>query len=105
MANKNPNTHQALFHSISEKLESHPALAERFYSILQIADEPGRNGKFRKADEVEAMLIEEVRKLGNEVLMDWAEGVDTQLGEQLKDEDSTVQMREKKTSNGGADLD
>ena len=42
------------------------------------------------------MLIEELRKLGNESLVDWAEGVDGRMGEELKEQDPTVNMREKK---------
>jgi len=45
------------------KLRKRPDLLERFASILEISD--GEEGEIKSADEVEALLIEEVRKLGN----------------------------------------
>lgn len=50
----------------------------------------------RSADEVEALLVEELRNLGNESLQGWSQAMDQHLGEELKAEDSTTQMREKK---------
>ena len=41
------------------------------------------------------MLIEELRKLGNETVVGWAEEVDCQLGNELEKEDPSVKMREK----------
>tara|TARA_B110000014_G_scaffold171670_1_gene122144 strand:- start:183 stop:476 length:294 start_codon:yes stop_codon:yes gene_type:complete len=96
MPTKKPTTDRALLSSIHDGLINHPDLAERFDSILKIANEPSADGKIRSADEVESMLIEELRKLGNESLVGWAEGVDHRLGEELKAEDPTVKMREKK---------
>ena len=40
----------------------------RFLSILSFAEEPDSDGTIRSADEVEAMFIEEVRKLGKVAL-------------------------------------
>lgn len=82
-------------------LESHPKLMSRFLSILSLAEEPGVDGTIRSADEVEAILIDQVRKLGEESLESWAGKVDSILGEQSRQEDSSVQLREKKLSHGG----
>ena len=78
-------------------LDSHPKLMARFLSILSLAEEPDSNGTIRSADEVEALLIEEVRKLGKEGMETWASKVDSLIGEQSKKEDPSIQLREKKT--------
>ena len=77
-------------------LDSHPKLMVRFLSILSLAEEPDSNGTIRSADEVEALLIEEVRKLGKEGMETWASKVDSLIGEQSKKEDPSIQLREKK---------
>lgn len=77
-------------------LESHPKLMSRFLSILSLAEEPDINGRIRSADEIEAMLIEEVRQLGQESLESWAGKVDAIVGQQSRQEDPSVQLREKK---------
>ncbi len=77
-------------------LESHPKLMARFLSILSLAEEPDSDGTIRSADEVESMLIEEVRKLGQEGMESWASKIDVLLGEQSKKEDPSVKLREKK---------
>ena len=77
-------------------LESHPKLMARFLSILCLAEEPDNDGTIRSADEVESMLIEEVRKLGQEGMESWAGKIEVLLGEQSKREDPSVKLREKK---------
>ena len=79
-----------------EGLESHPKLMSRFLSILSLAEEPDVNGTVRCADEVEALLSDQVRKLGQEGMESWASKVDAMLGEQSRQEDPSVQLREKK---------
>jgi len=73
-----------------------PELTERLLSIAKLADEPTQTGRIRSADEVEALLVEAVRKLGNETLSTWAQGVDLKLGGELKAEVIPTHMREKK---------
>lgn len=79
-----------------ELLAEKPELTRRFVAIAKLADEPGQTGRIRSADEVESLLIEEVRKLGNETLASWAQGVDSIVGEQLKAQEQGTRMREKK---------
>ena len=62
-------------------LESHPKLMARFLSILSLAEESDNDGTIRSVDEVESMLIEEVRKLGQKGMQSWASKVDVLLGE------------------------
>ena len=104
MPSKETTTEPSVLSSINEGLLNQPELATRIDSIIKLGNEPDENGKIRSADEVESMLIEELRKLGNESLSGWAESADRRLGKELKAEEPKVQMREKKLSNGGAAL-
>ena len=103
MRKKKPTTPNDPTDQIHRLLSSRPALAERILSILKIADEPLESGKIRSADEVELLLVEELRKLGNESLSAWAGGVDGSVSSTFKAENPQAQLREKKTSNGGPD--
>ena len=53
------------------RLNSRPDLKERVKSILSIAGDDGEG--IIKADEAEERVIEEMRRLGGEVLTEWAE--------------------------------
>ena len=77
-------------------LAGKPELTQRFAAIAKLASEPECNGRIRSADEVESLLVEEVRKLGSQTLASWAEGVDSLLGEQIKSQEKSTRMREKK---------
>jgi G:T-mismatch repair DNA endonuclease (very short patch repair protein) len=71
-------------HTLEERLQAHPRLRDRFHQILSIAEDA--EGKVDKADEAEERVIEELRKLGQEVLQDWAVGKEKQKVEQVKKE-------------------
>lgn len=53
------------------RMNRQPNLKKRIQSILSIAEDDGEG--IVKADEAENRVIEEVRKMGNEVLTGWAE--------------------------------
>lgn len=100
----NPHTTQPrVLSAIHDGLLNNPELASRIESIIRLSNEPDESGRIRSADEVESLLIEEVRRLGNESLSQWAEKADRKLGKDLKKADPNVQMREKKRSSGGVD--
>jgi hypothetical protein len=61
--------------ALVERLRLHPVLMERFEAILGIA-EGDDNAPIPKADDVEDMLIEEVRKLGNATMRNWAHKIE-----------------------------
>lgn len=96
MRSKKVPTDSKLTDQISAILSTRPAMAERILSILQIAEEPLENGKIRSADEVELMLIEELRKLGNESLSGWAGSVGKSASSDLKVRSPKAKLREKK---------
>jgi hypothetical protein len=77
-----------------ERLREHPDLMERFQSILEIS--ANTEGPVKSADEVEALLIEEMRRLGNTTMGDWAASAEQRLGDQLEQKDGSAHVRKKK---------
>ena len=77
-----------------EQLREHPELMERFQSILEITS--STEGPLKRADEVEGLLIEEMRRLGNTSMGSWAARAERSLTEQLKQKDSSANVRKKK---------
>ena len=77
-----------------ERLREHPELMERFQSILEIS--ANAEGPVKSADEVEGLLIEEMRRLGNATMGDWATSVEKRLAEQLEQKDASARARKKK---------
>lgn len=62
------------------KLRKHPEIKARFEAILSICDE-GQD-QIQKADEVEKRLIEETRKLGNTMMLEWGTTSEKRSAEQ-----------------------
>ena len=83
-----------------EQLRAHPQLLERFQSILHIA--ANDQGPLKTADEVEELLIQELRRLGSATMHQWANQAEERVTTELRQADPTVRSRKKKRSNGGA---
>jgi len=96
MTNKNvpPATLSAQELQLIERLREHPDLMERFQSILELSANTA--GRVKSADEVEGLLIEEMRRLGNTTMGDWAMSAEKRLAEQLKQKDVSARARKKK---------
>jgi hypothetical protein len=77
-----------------DQLRQHPQMMARVQSILEIAYDA--SGPLRTADEVEEMLIEAVRQLGNTTMSQWAEGAEERVSQEVRGEDPTVRSRKKK---------
>jgi hypothetical protein len=77
-----------------EGLRRHPEMMERVQSILEIAS--NESGPLKSADEVEAMLIEEMRRLGHSTMKQWATTAEARVSTELQDQDPTVRSRKKK---------
>ena len=77
-----------------EQLRKHPELFERVHSILEIT--ASAEGTIKKADEVEALLIEEMRRLGHATMETWAGKAEQTLGAELKQKDASASIRKKK---------
>jgi hypothetical protein len=92
------NTHPAALSpqelQLIERLREHPELMERFQSILELS--ANAEGLVKSADEVERLLIEEMRRLGNTTMGSWAISAEKRLGEQLEQKDATARARKKK---------
>jgi hypothetical protein len=92
--NKRRGTLSAQELQLIERLREHPDLMERFQSILQIsanADDP-----MKSADEVEGLLIEEMRRLGNATMGGWASSAEKRLADQLERKDASARACKKK---------
>lgn len=76
------------------RLREHPELMERFKTILEITT--SAEGPLKSADEVEAILVEELRQLGNTTMGSWASRTEKRLAEQLKQKDESATVRKKK---------
>ncbi len=77
-----------------EQLRKQPELLERVRSILEIT--ASAEGPLKKADEVEALLIQEMRRLGQATMENWARRAEQSLAEQLKQQDASASVRKKK---------
>jgi hypothetical protein len=92
--NKHLGTLSAQELQMIERLREHPELMERFQSILEIS--ANADGPVKSADEVEELLIEEMRRLGNVTMGDWATSAEKRLAGQLEQKDATARARKKK---------
>ena len=79
---------------VLERLREHPELMERMESILELVDNEG--GPLKTADEMEELLIQEMRRLGNETMTRWAVRAEERVNQELKEQDPTVKSRKKK---------
>ena len=77
-----------------EQLRKHPELFERVRSILEIT--ASAEGTIKKADQVEALLIEEMRRLGHATMETWAGKAEQTLSAELKQKDPSASVRKKK---------
>src|SRR5258708_7867484 len=77
-----------------ERLREDPELMERFGSILEITAKA--DGPVKPADALEALLIEEMRRLGSATMESWAGRAERILGEQLQQKDASAVVRKKK---------
>ena len=80
--------------TIDERLEEHPHLRSRFEAILDIAE--GKDQDRDTADEVEERTIVEVRKLGQEVMQDWASNKSTNTVAHHKEKHPQAKPHKKK---------
>lgn len=76
------------------RLREHPELLARFQSILDLSCT--REGRLRTADEVEGLLIEELRQLGHTSMNQWATQAGRRVSDELKGQDVTLRSRKKK---------
>lgn len=78
------------------KLENHPELYEQFQRILDLSD-PAEGGNGLDLNLLEGMLRPEIRATGRAALSEFAKHAEQEQAKELKAEDSSVRVREKKT--------
>ena len=78
-----------------EQLRQQPEMMERLRSILELTG--NAEGPLKTADEVEELLIQELRRLGNTPLCQWATQAEARVSNELKSQDPTIRSRKKKT--------
>jgi len=88
----NPLTTQEI--QLVEQLRQHPELMGRFQSILDITH--NAEGPLKTADEVEELLIQEMRRLGNATMNQWATHAEERVGTELQAQDPSIRSRKKK---------
>src|SRR5438270_5941310 len=76
-----------------EQLRKHPELFERVRGILEIT--ASAQGTIQQADEIEALLIEEILRLGRTTLETWAGKAEQTLGAELTQKDASASVRKK----------
>ena len=95
---KNKITDQSEFSpseiQLVEQLRQNPAMMVQVQSILEIV--VNAKGPLKTADEVEGVLIQEMRRLGHLTLSQWAIQAEERVSSELKSEDPTVRSRKKK---------
>ena len=77
-----------------EQLRQQPEMMERLRSILELTG--NAKGPLKTADEVEELLIQELRQLGNTTLCQWATQAEARVSDELKGQDPTIRSRKKK---------
>lgn len=81
-----------------EQLRQHPEMMARVQSILDLAR--NEEGPLKTADEVEELLVQEIRQLGNVTMRQWATRAEERVSTELRSQDSTVLSRKKKADVG-----
>ena len=77
-----------------EQLRQHPEMMARVQGIIEIAH--NEEGLLKTADEVEELLIQEIRQLGHATMGQWASQAEERVSRELKSQDPTVLSRKKK---------
>jgi hypothetical protein len=76
-----------------ERLRRRPEMMAQVRSILDIASHAG--GSMR-ADQVEELLVEEMRKLGNRTMREWTGEAQERTTQELRGQEPTLRSRKKK---------
>jgi hypothetical protein len=77
-----------------ERLRQHPEMMERVQNVLDIAY--NTEGPLKSADQVEELLIQEMRRLGNTSMHQWATQAEQRVSREFRAQDATVRSRKKK---------
>ncbi len=84
------------------QLREHPELMERFQGILEVTGQPTE--PIQRAEVIEDLLIQEMRRLGHAAMESWASRAEARLAEDFQQKEPSAGVRKKKPSAGGASL-
>jgi hypothetical protein len=77
-----------------QQLRQNPKMMARMQTILDLAD--NADGPLKTADEIEEVLVEEMRRLGNETLHHWASKAEERVAKTFREEHPQARSRKKK---------
>jgi hypothetical protein len=77
-----------------ERLRKYPEMFERVRKVLEIT--ASAEGPLKKADEIESLVIQEMRRLGHTTMETWAQRAEQTLADELKQSDPSASVRKKK---------
>jgi hypothetical protein len=77
-----------------EQLRQHPEMMARIQSILALTGHA--EGPLQTADEVEELLIKEIRLLGHTTMNQWAAQAEERVVQEIKEQDASMRSRKKK---------
>ncbi len=77
-----------------KQLRQHPLIMARVQSILELAS--NAEGPLKTADQIEELLIQEMRQLGHATMSQWATQAEVRVSEELRTQDPSVLSRKKK---------
>ena len=80
------------------RLNEHPELRERMEGLLNMVE--NETGNFTKANDAEQYTIEELRKMGNDILHSWARKAVTKSSPNFDEQNKAYSGDGKKKSNG-----
>lgn len=78
-----------------EELCEHPHLREQVEAILKLVRSD--DGPIRKADDLEELLVQEVRKLGRNAMQEWAICAEERSAAELQRDSPTARCFKKKS--------
>jgi len=79
---------------IIERLRRQPKMRERIEHILEVAN--ASDGPMKTADEVEGLLVDALRQLGNDTMSGWAAQAEARASLELKRDNPAALKRKKK---------
>jgi hypothetical protein len=77
-----------------EQLRDHPELMERFEEILGLAQS---DGEIKRADDVEDLVVEGVRRLGRTTMKEWAKKAEAKVAADYREKHPTSHVAKKKS--------
>jgi hypothetical protein len=77
-----------------QQLRQQPEMLARLQSILDLAQTA--DGPLKTADEIEALLIQELRQLGRTTMSQWATQAEARVSTELQAQDAAVRGLKKK---------